>query len=413
MYHTVELQYSFTCIAVFEYILTRLGVNREEARQFTYNRPRNYSELNRQSQFISPNLRKQLGHTSHKMQESAVHNFKVFYGKDCFFINFQIDLNYLLTGSRTIDLFKGTKENLKKLCQRYQIFMKDLFPFPEYEGVDISGYYCNGELLEEDEAEYLNDFKYGLAEHCETYQELEKIYSLYHGYLTRVDFSENIKVDAELVPLYIILLNKSVHSKQLRRPKKSKSEWKCNSLYLCNDSTAVTAYDKHKEVCTRKTETAPEYKSSKGILRFEVQYKKDKMSKLREKYLTEEILSEDFSQKELSKTANQLLPHGDWYNKHYADKKINDTLKKESTAANKVIDFLELVQNSQSLEKGYENFTSTATDRTYQTRIKQLWECDVAPYLIPRHLYTKYGLAERLKDGMLPNPFKELQGICC
>lgn len=125
----------------------------------------------------------------------------------------------------------------------------------------------------------------------------------------------------------------------------------------------------------------------------------------------DKILSEEFSLDILSKTANQLLPHGDWYNKYYAYEKINDTLK-ESTA-NKVIEFLELVQNSQSLKKGYHNFTSTATDKTYQTRIKQLRECDVAPYLIPRHLYTKYGLAERLKDGMLPNPFKELQGICC
>ena len=203
-----------------------------------------------------------------------------------------------------------------------------------------------------------------------------------------------------------------MHSKKLRRPKKAKAAWKYNSLYLCNGSTAVTVYDKHKEVCTRKTETATEHKSSKGILRFEVQYKKDKMSKLREKYSTNEILSEDFSRQELSKIANQLLPHGDWYNKYYAEKKISRTLK-ESTAANKVIDFLELIQNSQSLEKGYHNFMSTATDRTYQTRIKQLRECGVAPYLIPRHLYSKYGLAERLKEDKLPNPFKKIQSICC
>ena len=92
---------------------------------------------------------------------------------------------------------------------------------------------------------------------------------------------------------------------------------------------------------------------------------------------------------------------------------MHNPKKKESTAANKVIDFLELVQNSQSLEKGYHNFMSTATDKTYQTRIKQLRECGVAPYLIPRHLYSKYGLAERLKEGKLHNPFKKIQSICC
>ena len=438
MIHTAEMK---LCIDpdltwVFRYMLTRLGISNEEAYSFVEKIPRMQDLGDGYFPKVSSKLQEQLDIYNENNRYKAIHDFKVSYAYDCCYLSFRIDLNQLLTGKKSVELFEGSEENRKLLYEKYQLFMRELFPPPlvdNWESIDKEEYYEDGIFYEDS---YLDEIS------KDGYEGLKKVYDFHCADFVRVDFSANIDVEKDLedlVPLYIILLNKSVHSKQLKRPDKDKAAWKYNNLYRSNGSTVVTIYDKYQEVCSRIPEEGQEHADAKGILRFEVQYKKARISRLYSKYREEKfnkaeelvrtldigwlealsqlqpfndkILSEEFSLDILSKTANQLLPHGDWYNKYYAYEKINDPLK-ESTA-NKVIEFLELVQNSQSLKKGYHNFTSTATDKTYQTRIKQLRECDVAPYLIPRHLYTKYGLAERLKDGMLPNPFKELQGICC
>lgn len=362
MIHTMQIAYAFVSKNALKYFLIKFGVDEKNATEFIS------SKLNGTKTPTS--FYKQFGHQDVKMRSSPLHRFRVFCYYGYFYLTFTIDANYLLTGQTSIDLFVGTPDNIKKLKANYKNFMHSLIPFPTALDAD----------------EYDTHFNY----------ELNRLYDLDCSSLWRIDYAMNIEVDPSLTSLYIKLLNKSVHSK--RYPHNNK--FKYNAMRVSNKSVTVTVYDKYKALQQQNQFMI----TALGLLRYEVQYKKSKINSLMLTF--NQLLSDDYALKVLTDTATKLFPHGDWYNRYYAEKKINASLNKRS--AQTILNFLELVQRSNSLKKAHENYISTATESQFQTLVKKMNQIKVSPYLIPKNEYSNYKLAGILKNGALKNPFSDL-----
>ena len=145
MIHTAEMK---LCIDpdltwVFRYMLTRLGISNEEAYSFVEKIPRMQDLGDGYFPKVSSKLQEQLDIYNENNRYKAIHDFKVSYAYDCCYLSFRIDLNQLLTGKKSVELFEGSEENRKLLYEKYQLFMRELFPPPlvdNWESIDKEEY---------------------------------------------------------------------------------------------------------------------------------------------------------------------------------------------------------------------------------------------------------------------------------
>ncbi len=230
---------------------------------------------------------------------------------------------------------------------------------------------------------------------CCSKDELEFYTEFNNARLWRIDYSFNFQVPEALVPLYLHQFNGSVIEKN--RLKKT-TKFKYNSVHLCNKSTAVVIYDKHAEVINNNR---PSPDSARGMLRYEVRLRKAKtITTLKDKYKLNntELLKCDFAMDILLKYWDLLLPTGDFYKGTAANKKIRG--ESSSRQANKLINFLKMIQDKHSVNTARK--ANTCTVKTFDSNLDTLNNMDIAPYLIPIHKCRDYGVST------LINPYKQM-----
>lgn len=204
-----------------------------------------------------------------------------------------------------------------------------------------------------------------------------------------------------MVSLYLHQFNGSVIEKNRL---KKRTRFKYDSIYLKNQSLAVSIYDKHKE-CLAKNR--PDLDYTKGILRYEVRFLKARLVKsLKNKYgfTNRELLRHDFAQSILLNYWLLLLPTGDFYKGTAANKRIRSELPVRQ--ANKLIRFQKYLQDKHSVNTARKG--STYTTKTFDTNLKTLNDMDIAPFLVPINKSKEYGISKYRLGSVLPNPYKQI-----
>lgn len=233
------------------------------------------------------------------------------------------------------------------------------------------------------------------------WDELELLRDFNNASIWRIDYSFNLKVPENLVSLYLHQFNGSVIEKNRL---KKRTRFKYDSVYLKNQSLAVSIYDKHKE-CIAKNR--PDLDYTKGILRYEVRFLKARLVKsLKNKYgfTNRELLQHDFAQSILLNYWLLLLPTGDFYKGTAANKRIRSELP--TRQANKLIRFQKYLQDKHSVNTARKG--STYTTKTFDTNLKTLNDMDIAPFLVPINKSKEYGISKYRLGSVLPNPYKQI-----
>lgn len=328
-------------------------------------------------------------------------NLKYLQYQRVFVLRFTIDANFLATGRKSIHLFSGSAEMVEKFEQNYHKQMQELFP-PLSEKVA-------GEIgMDEYDLENIN-------------YELETLWDFNKGRMHRIDYAFDLHVESELVSLYLSLLKKN---RLPNRYYKERNKYKKNCVRYSRSAINVIIYDKLKSVIEQKQTGYISEEEASGVLRLEVQVCRDKARELPGTNIQK--LADYYAKAILMEHATNLFPFGNFYNQYYALKFIQyayPSIKKgkklvEDSNYTKLKSFLALMQDSQSVVKGYEDFTkgmkpelAGGTRATFNSRIADLEELDIAPYLISKSNYAKYDLLQyktRENKGLV-NPLKQLK----
>ena len=138
----------------------------------------------------------------------------------------------------------------------------------------------------------------------------------------RIEYSYDFVIDPpNIVPLYIKLFNSACIDGTKYKFKRS-TRYKTNSLYLYNNSMAITFYDKHREVLDRSHLHHPAVRDDTiGLLRYEVKLKKKKLDKLQLSNLT--LITSQTARDILLSYASAVFPIGDFYKFKEISKIIN------------------------------------------------------------------------------------------
>ena len=316
--------------------------------------------------------------------ESYKTQFKLEYIRFCF--SKKIGSIYLIIKFHLIDFVE--------ISFSFEDFINDKFPIPyqlfsgnEEEVSSLVNTYCT--LI-------MNLF----FNSC-PWDELELLRDFNNASIWRIDYSFNLKVPENLVSLYLHQFNGSVIEKNRL---KKRTRFKYDSVYLKNQSLAVSIYDKHKE-CLAKNR--PDLDYTKGILRYEVRFLKARLVKsLKNKYgfTNRELLQHDFAQSILLNYWLLLLPTGDFYKGTAANKRIRSELPVRQ--ANKLIRFQKYLQDKHSVNTARKG--STYTTKTFDTNLKTLNDMDIAPFLVPINKSKEYGISKYRLGAVLLNPYKQI-----
>ena len=321
-----------------------------------------------------------------------------------YFLKVNLNLQALITKKISVDLFKGDYTSLYFTGFYYRNFMEYAIPISDrIIEIPTKDYSIFNRRL---------NLKYP--------DDLHNLYEFNAGKPVYIEFSDNLSVPTDKIPLFIKMLNKSYKP---YGSYKIDNNYKNNCIRLITGNkhhprSVVIIYNKTLEVESRNNKLIKQGKQpqillsdAQNVVRYEVKWYSDKLNSVLTKYYSdtgqyltnEDLISEQYSYNVLSETANKLFPTEDFYNKYGSLKKINaanisDVQKK------KAIDFIKITETSKSLHRAKDVFLKNNTTATFNSRLKLLKMTGIAPITISEADYSSYKIK---KWGKLNNPLKK------
>lgn len=237
---------------------------------------------------------------------------------------------------------------------------------------------------------------------------LKQLYNFDLVTVYRIEYSYDFVIDPpNLVPLYIKLFNSACIDGTKYKFKRS-TRYKTNSVYLYNNSMAITFYDKHREVLDRLHLHHPAVQNDTiGVLRYEVKLKKKKLDKLQLSNLT--LISAQTARDILLSYASAVFPTGDFH-KFKEISKIINAVDITTRQKNILLRIIRSIQTSKSVIRAMEKETLCSAS-TFRNHLKTFDGLNISPLPIPIDDYKAYrlgALSSTTTSTVLPNPLKQI-----
>lgn len=274
-----------------------------------------------------------------------------------------------------INVFNGTPIFVKCFLIQYNHFFSQFFPPSRDENIDC----------------YLN-----------------QLYNFSLVTVYRIEYSYDFVIDPpNLVPLYVKLFNSACIDGTKYKFKRS-THYKTNSVYLYNNSMAITFYDKHREVLDRSHLHHPAVQDDTiGLLRYEVKLKKMKLDKLQLSNLT--LITSQTARDILLSYASAVFPAGDFHKSKELSKIIN-AADLTTRQKNILLRIIRSIQTSKSVIRAMEKETVCSTS-TFRNHLKTFDGLNISPLPIPIDDYKAYrlgALSSTTTSTVLSNPLKQI-----
>lgn len=219
----------------------------------------------------------------------------------------------------------------------------------------------------------------------------------------RIDYNIDLKMQYENVEKYITLLQRGgkayswkVHELFEDKSKRKKSKHgqrktthPKGSILFENKQYNVNIYDKYRERLASQQERGiideRELQESKGVLRIEIQAKKNKVRTLKSKYEIAEKTVENYARYDIAEplimqVLKDIAGETDYYSMERAINKITQSNIK-GTTKDDIVGFLRLVNNNRSLWKAKKKYNGKTK---LETVLKRLDKLNINPVTLPR-----------------------------
>ena len=288
-----------------------------------------------------------------------------------FYVILRIEPQMLLVHDRTIELFYCSDDNKKLLANEFHRAMNhfvDDASFPEL--VELRYWNCR-----------------------------------------RLDYSVNLHLkDKAIAELFIKIIKRT--SKHVRR-KDKRLPYACKDQSAAegNKSSKVMAYDKRKQIEEEYEGVSPAImqrllNEAEGVVRFELQMKKNKLRNIMRKECLESrsimnFLNEDLSRRYLLECYREMIGSGDFYSFYHASKIINESGYGQKKKKD-LIQLLQGIAQARSIQNAEKQFISNGihikrTDSvvrgskgTFYNRLNAFEELGINPVLIMKDSKVKH-----------------------
>ena len=288
-----------------------------------------------------------------------------------FYIILRIEPQMLLTHDSTTELFHCSDENKRQLADEFHTAMNhfvDDISFPEL--VELRNWNCR-----------------------------------------RLDYSVNLQLENKEMAELFTKISKRTSKHVRRNDKRLPYACKDQSAAEGNKSSKVLAYDKRKQI-EKEYEGVPQatmqrlLEEAEGVVRFELQMKKQKLQDIMRKECLESrnimnFLNEDLSRRYLLKCYLEMIGSGDFYSLYHASKIINESGYGQKKKEN-LIHLLQGIAQARSVQNAERQFINngihikktdivvSGSKGTFYNRLKALEELGINPVLIMKDSKVKH-----------------------